>query len=184
MNLWYSSSSDSEKRKRHRCSRFQWKGRRPAWNHETVILEVAKKSYEPLFYLFKYILLDHVISQPRRRWVGGDPHRVRCRTCISNVCHSKAFKRLTKERQKNNAKEQRSKIPFRHVGFVSRFADNRQFSLDSAEFSNVLFASYNLNFGCGYLRPYNRESTASRLICEVKHVLAVELPRRFSTDLA
>ncbi len=24
----------------------------------------------------------------------------------------------------------------------------------------------------GYLRPYSRESTASRLICEVKHVLA------------
>ena len=38
--------------------------------------------------------------------------------------------------------------------------------------SNVLFGSYNLNFGSEYLRPYNRESTASRLICEVKHVLA------------
>ena len=25
---------------------------------------------------------------------------------------------------------------------------------------------------CLHLRPYNRESTASRLICEVKHVLA------------
>ena len=51
-------------------------------------------------------------------------------------------------------------------------------------FFSVLLYIINLNctnFVYHYLRPYNRESTASRPICEVKHVLAQIVVRWVTT---